>query len=505
MLDLQVAPRHSIYVSSETTGAFIVDAALSRIHGVPYLNSTYQAALSPSSPFETLFFSIAIESNDQPLVQNNVTVNTTGNLFDFDLTSLEPRAAAYSVVLYGASVDGNQSYTATTDLYYLPDKTTGSVTKIDNLNGGLLFRNNGTNGQFNPVFPFGFYTNYGGYLELSLQNVQTYADYGFNTIHPIASYSPNDTIVFAYMDSINLLFQYDMRGTYQNLTSVAEQVNFAKDYSSLLLYYTADEPDGNQDPLNGTTLAYNTIAAIDKYHPVSLVLNCANYYFAAYGAGTDILMEDAYPIGINATYSKWGTVCNMTYGDCGCDDCKGDLSDVSARLDDFTAYQEWLGWYPKPTWAVPQSFYGEGYWSRNPTVAETWAMNSLSTNHGAKGIMLWTFPTEDELAKANGQQAKVLQVEPVLGFLTGDQPTGVMVSGYPLLDVAYWIVGGQAMIGVANLDYTDGEDVVTVPLPFSAIGIASQPWGSLDWSLMNATLAVSNLPALATSLLILNI
>ena len=469
------------------------------------MNATGNAGSGTLSPFSTLFFSIALESNDQPLVQNNVTVNTTGNLFEFDLTQFAPSTTAYSIVLYGASVDGNQTYTATTDLYYLPDKTTGSVTKVDNLNGGLLFRNNATNSQFTPVFPFGFYTDYGGYLELSLENVQAYADYGFNTIHPIASYSPNVTTILSYMDSIDLLFQYDMRGTYQNLTSVTQQVNMVKDYSALLLYYTADEPDGNQDPLNGTTLAYNTIATLDKYHPVSLVLNCANYYFSSYGSGTDILMEDAYPIGINATYSKWGTVCNATYGDCGCDDCAGELSDVSARLDDFTSYQEWLGWWPKPTWAVPQSFYGEGYWSRDPTVAETWAMNSLSVNHGAKGIMLWTFPTEDELAEANAQQAAVLSKEPVLGFVTGGQPTGVVVGGYPLLDVAYWVVGGQAMVGVANLDYADGTGTVMVDLPFSVMGIASQPWGSLDWSAMNTTLAVEDLPALATSLLIVNI
>ena len=506
LLDLKIVPRHSIYVSSETTGAFIVDAALSRIHGAYYIASSGQSfkATSNASSTNALIFSITVEGNDKPLVQNNVTINTTSNLFDFDLTSLEPRTTAYHVLLHGTTVGGNQTYTAATDLYYLPDKTTGSVTKIDNLNGGLLFRNNSTTSQFAPVFPFGFYTNYGGYLELSLENVQTYADYGFNTIHPIASYSPNVTTVFAYMDSINLLFQYDMRGTYQNLTSVAEQVNLAKDYSSLLLYYTADEPDGNQDPLNATSLAYDTIAAMDKYHPVSLVLNCANYYFATYGAATDILMEDAYPIGINATYSKWGTVCNATYGDCGCDDCKGELSDVSARLDDFTDYQEWLGWWPKPTWAVPQSFYGEGYWSRNPTVAETWAMNLLSVNHGAKGIMLWTFPTEDDLAEANAQQAKVLSKEPVLNFLTGDQPTVVIIPGYPMLDIAYWIVGGKAMVGVANLDYEASEGAVTVPLHFSATGIDSQPWGSLGWSLTNTTLNVGDLPALATSLLILN-
>lgn len=491
---MQVAPHHSIYVSSETTGAFIVDAALSRIHGTPYVNHT-------ASPFTTLYFSIVVQGNSKPLVQNQVAVNSTDNLFSFNLGLLKPRLTAHRIVLYGASVDGKQSYTATTDLYYLPDKTTGSVTKIDNLNGGLLFRNRATNGQFTPIFPFGFYTNYGGYLEGSDQNVQAYANYGFNVVHPIASYYyPNLT---DYLDQINLLFQYDMRGYYQNLTSVTEQVNDVKDYSALLLYYTADEPDGAQDPLNATIAAYNTIAAVDKYHPVSLVLNCKNYYFAQYGAGTDILMEDAYPIGINATFSKWGTQCNATYGDCGCDDCKGELSDVSDRLDAFVQYQEWLGWSQKPTWAVPQSFYGEGYWSRDPTVGEQWAMNVLSVNHGAKGIMLWTFPTTNQLAAANGKQAVVFTNQPVLGFLTGGQPAAIKVQGHQLLDVAYWIVGSQAMIGVANLDYANGG-TVTVHLPFSVTGLGMQPWGSLGWSLVGSdTLVIKSLPALATSMLIL--
>lgn len=34
-------------------------------------------------------------------------------------------------------------------------------------------------------------------------------------------------------------------------------------------------------------------------------------------------MEDVYPIGINGTFSKWGTACNATLGDCGCDNCAG--------------------------------------------------------------------------------------------------------------------------------------------------------------------------------------
>ena len=37
-----------------------------------------------------------------------------------------------------------------------------------------------------------------------------------------------------------------------------------------------------------------------------------------YTSGADIVMQDAYMIGTNATYSTvWGTPCTTTYGDCG--------------------------------------------------------------------------------------------------------------------------------------------------------------------------------------------
>ena len=91
-----------------------------------------------------------------------------------------------------------------------------------------------------------------------------------------------------------------------NNTAVTEEVNRVKNSPALLLWYTGDEPDGTSDPLNATSTAYDLIYSLDGYHPVSLVLNCENYYWPEYSAGSDIIMQDTYPIGINATYSvRW--------------------------------------------------------------------------------------------------------------------------------------------------------------------------------------------------------
>ena len=128
---------------------------------------------SSTAPFTTLEFDIRIESTDELLVSDGATVNTTDNVFSFDFGSLEPRLAPYSIVLYGAppSSYGNESYTATTEIYYLPAKNNGSTVKVDNLNGGLSVANNVTDYTFVPILPFGFYTSCGGYLNYSLANV----------------------------------------------------------------------------------------------------------------------------------------------------------------------------------------------------------------------------------------------------------------------------------------------------------------------------------------------
>ncbi|KAG5645134.1 hypothetical protein DXG03_006851 [Asterophora parasitica] len=111
----------------------------------------------------------------------------------------------------------------------------------------------------------------------------------FMQVHPIPTYS-NLTALDLVLDKIQeagLYLMYDMRSTYQNKASVTEQVNRIKSRPNLLLWYTADEPDGTTDPLNATVISSNLITSLDGgdgkggagYHPVSLVLNCQDYFF----------------------------------------------------------------------------------------------------------------------------------------------------------------------------------------------------------------------------------
>ena len=178
-----------------------------------------------------------------------------------------------------------------------------------------------------------------------------------------------------------------------NLTSVTAEVTALRNRSNVLLYYTGDEPDGTSDPLNATTITYDRIRELDAYRPTSLVLNCADYHFAAYAAGADVVLQDVYEIGNNVTFSTtWHTPCTPARGDCGCDNCRGAFEDIRARVESFYARFEALGWArAKTVWTVPQGFGGSEYWSRAPTGKEWLVEAIVGVNAGAQGAHLCIF------------------------------------------------------------------------------------------------------------------
>jgi len=238
---------------------------------------------------------------------------------------------------------------------------------------------------------------------------------------------------------------------------------------------------------------------------VAITLNCQDYYFGPYAAGSDILMEDAYPIGINSTFSKWGTACNATLGDCGCDNCQGTVQDVSSRLDDLAQYEAWLGRWPLPKFHNPQVFHGEDYWFRDPTAAEARAMNALAFNRGATGIFGWTWPSSATLFEVHSQMASVVTSAPVRDFLLDGKPGRLVVEGYEILDTAYWIDENKMLVSVVNGGYEDIDKSVSIALPAPATGIESVALGGLSWQLLGGQLVIDRLPAMSTSFIILNL
>lgn len=504
LLNVQFKPRYSLYLDNEKEGQFIVNAPLSQFFGSAWPDTT-------TGTSNDLVFSISLASNGLPLVESRVKVNSTGNLFPFSLALLTPSPDPVEVILTGGPLGSPTAITANTTLLYLPSKSSGSVTRIDNLVGGLFHSNPSSGHTFRPLFPYGFYASFDGFLaNVSAQNtsaIDAYAALGLNAMTPLTIFR-DGAPALDYMNKINLSFMYDLRENYKNLSYVREQSLAARDSPALFAYWSADEPDGWQDPFSAPVDAQRVLHEVDPYHPVAVVLNCQDYYFGPYTAGADIIMEDVYPIGINSTFSKWGTACNTTLGDCGCDNCAGDPQDVSHRLDDLTQYERWLDLWPKTKFHNPQSFHGEDYWSRDPTAQEEWVMALLAVNHGAKGIISWVWPASDVLGRAHGELSEVLTVSPVVDFVVGGDTPHAVDVGVPLVDVAYWVVGRKMLVSVVNGGYVDVGQTVTVALPkkVKIKGIASVPWGGGNgWTLNGGKLSVPSLKALSTTLLVLDI
>ncbi|KAF2086389.1 hypothetical protein K490DRAFT_44518 [Saccharata proteae CBS 121410] len=483
LLDLRIYPRMNLYTEADAYGSLIVDAALSYTNGEAYEDSVTDKSTNITTPFSTLY----------------------------------AQTVPYNITIVGASQDGAQSYTATTQLFKLPSRTDGgSVTKIDKLYGGLMVQDYLTSNStaWKPLLPYSFYVSWDGWLELDLTaNTHAYKDYGYNIIHVVpnaglANEAFNFTEFGQFMDmcdELELWVMYDMRWTYKNLTSVSEQVNMLKDRKSLLLWYTGDEPDGQSDTLNATKDTYDLIKSLDPYHPVSLCLNCYNFYYANYSSGADIIMEDVYPISVNTSYSEpYGTVCNTTYGCCGCDDCQGDFEDISERLDLLQQYQYWIGGPPKTVWGVPQAFGNETFWARYPTAAEEVVMAVLRINHNAKGIVAWDWPTTPELGNVTSALAKTLTADDLTAFLLGAPTMSLSVVGGSRVDAAGWMVGKKMLVSVVNLEYLDTASNMTIGLPTPAKGVSSTPWGE-PWEVQNGNLVKSGLSSLEVDLMIVDL
>jgi hypothetical protein len=467
-------------------------------------------------------------------VSNSVPINSTGNLIGFSFSAFKPRLTPYAVSIYGTSPDGKQSYTATTQIYVLPSRSYGSAVKIDNLYGGLYVQNalNNWKGWY-AIFPNGGYAD-GGYVtpsNISLANLDMYASQGFNTINivpdgglPDQSYPVSELEQYwDRMDELNLFNVYDMRFVFQNTTRINEQVALWKNRTTLLSWYLQMSQMVRFPParsilvltsigwayaLNSTKLAYDQLKELDPYHPVSLVLNCQNFYYEEYSSGADIVFEDAYPVAINATWSiPWGTPCNLTYGDCGCDNCVGDLEDVSDRLDDLQNFQANLnGRGTKPNWAVIQVFGEQDYWRSIPSPAEVKNMMMLSVNHNAKGITYWIYPSTDEVNIGSGQLGKVFQTEPGINFLFGTNAiNGLPTAGEALVDASAWIVGKQMMVGVASGEYVDSSAVISIMLPASASSIDQVLYGDSGWVITGNTLSKTGLKGLEVAVLVFNL
>lgn len=328
---------------------------------------------------------------------------------------------------------------AAAEMYWLPPSPYGgSTVLLDTATDKLVVAAAGRHGSaggagHRAFFPIGYYTNWGGYLDGNFSRLRDIKAAGFTVVHPIpdagpanASWGSGNSLqrFAAFMDAchaVGLWVMYDMRHNYRSPSDLAAQVRAFRTHPALLLWYTADEPDGHNDPTNATLVAYRAIMALDGYHPVSMTPNCANYFFAQYASGADIIVPDIYPVGNNLSFSTvYGTACNRTYGCCGCDNCPGTLADLGTRVTEMREYTRWTG-SRKAFWGVAQAFGNAEFWSRVPTGREVVRMCETAVAAGASGLLFWSAPTVDDIWLHTSQLASRLNPGSATGAEGGSE------------------------------------------------------------------------------------
>ncbi|OAX42413.1 hypothetical protein K503DRAFT_779911 [Rhizopogon vinicolor AM-OR11-026] len=469
LLSFQCAPVFRPYLEEDAkSAAFIVDS--------PIVYDWVVGAEPISLPSSgTSLGSLDVTISVGPVhATANVPLNTTGFQIPVDISKLLSQKTAYNVTCsakYSApSSSKSQKFKTSASLLYLPD-TTASVTKTDLRTGALWVRPaDGKGGAFAPFIPQGFYVAFDPYLVSNLSVIDSLKADGFNTLH---AYPPYDNLTAFQMvidkaSSSGMYIVYDMRSNYKNLTAVAQQVNTYASIPNLLNWETAHEPDGNSDPHNATWMTYDLIYQMDGYHPISIVLNCQDYDFSPYVTGADIVLHDAYPLGINGTFSPmWNTSCTPDFGHCGCDNCQGTMYDVKARVQTFKDRLSIMGFdRTKSVWTTPQAFGSGAYWNSTPTGQQWAALGLTSFSHGAIGSKSYHYPTTTGNAttiEGTATKLTVLIKEVIQPFLVDPTATYAYYD-YQGVDAGLWHNGTAYLLLVVNM----GENVY---VPWKDVGL----------------------------------
>ena len=115
-------------------------------------------------------------------------------------------------------------------------------------------------------------------------------------------------------------------------------------------------------------------------------------------------------------------------------------------------------------------------------------MTMLSINHGAKGIIMWSFPTTPDLTAVTTRLARVLTGTCAKYVLGAESIGGLRVSGAETINASAWKAGDSLLVSIVNSAHEDTSEIVSVHLPAAMVAkdVTSVLWGDGWWSLRNA-------------------
>lgn len=170
LLAFRCSPVIKPYLAADRSGAFIIDTQVTntRVAGTSSIKNVEKAS----------GLHVSISVNGHSLANGSVPLNASAHEMTFSLDALQPQHEAFNLECTAKTADG-QTFKANTTLLRLPDRTDGgSVTKMDLRTGAMLVPN-ATTGEWETVFPLGFYTSFSGYLDSNLTILNDLKDRGY--------------------------------------------------------------------------------------------------------------------------------------------------------------------------------------------------------------------------------------------------------------------------------------------------------------------------------------
>lgn len=481
MLDVQCYTRMTTYFHGESWAEVVIEMKRTSKLYDRAKRDTEHLYLDQMDSQTTLVLSVSLPSSDQAQTIQVPPLDDipTRSVLKIDLSRITPSLDRIPIT---CSVRHDKTHVERLfDLHYLPPRPyphAGSLSRLDRTTG-LLQVNSTTLGlpleQWTPIVPYGYYG--------APSNLTDLVSYGFNVLHivpglpsdPGLGYGAHYTALLDEAARLGLWVMHDMRWTWQNSTLLTQQIDSVRDRSNLLLWYSGDEVDGTgEDPLAFAT-ANERIKALDPFHVLSSVFNCADFMFESYTRSIDVLLTDPYPIGLFSSHSHsnlprakesskgesiYGTPCNATYGCCGCDTCLGEVEDIPDAIERFEKHLDALG-RRASLWIVVQGFRAQLHWSRMPSVVETNAMHLLAWSRGVTGSLTWLYAESSEAVRsATGVLATTMGRHVNVLF----QGTRTTVVGYDGTDGTLWRNATHLVVAIVHTERASAQQVrLSVP------------------------------------------
>jgi len=246
---------------------------------------------------------------------------------------------------------------------------------------------------------------------------------------------------------------------YISLENMERDVRRARGARAIFAWYLQDEPDLNDvSPERYGELA-RRLRKLDPDRPIFLTVWSPGRY-ADYAPAADILAPTPYAI-----ENK--------------DPAQNDLRRVASALD--AARVAAAG---RPVWAVIQAFWAEPWWRRNPTPEELRAMVFLAVNHGADGIIYFSYRSGDrpitehhslyaEVRRTNGQ---LLALRGILLMEPENAAERPDAFGQALRDAGIDASIRRFRDAVLFIAVNPSPETATVDLDFGPLGSATTLW-----------------------------